>query len=185
MKKVIKISSVQNKATGEVGSLYLIASVDATAYHNDMAKYYGLSVFFETEDGNKEYIKSFVFTKDEVQQFRIGASRTMQDISYFLSVQDTMITILDLGSAYIPDDSVKYAEKIMANIYNFEILRTEEGCTRLLAEQEDDPRRKRCGFRLAISHAFKNGKGLNITDDSIIPSTFPKECTIDNFNYNI
>ena len=72
----------------------------------------------------------------------------------------------------------------MANIYNFEILRTEEGCTRLLAEQEDD-QRKRCGFRLAIAHAFTNGMGLNITDDSIIPSTFPKECTLDSFNYNI
>lgn len=184
MKKVIKISSVQNKATGEVGSLYLIASVDATAYQYGMAKYYGLSVFFETEDGNKEYIKSFVFTKDEVQQFRRGDNHIMQDISYFLSVQDTMITILALGSAHIPDDSVKYAEKIMAHIYNFEILRTEEGCTRLLAEQEDD-RRKRCGFRLAIAHAFTNGMGLNITDDSVIPSIFPKECTIDSFNYNI
>lgn len=182
MKNIVEIKNVRNVDNNKEGSIYLIGSVDKEAFHNDCAKYYGLSVFFRHyEEGEKaQYVKSFVLSIDEMKLLRRGKINIVRDIGYILTTYNTTLDIICLGSSiHVVHDQHFSTQKV--DRATFELLTDGDGYN-LLVEESQRERHEMCGFRLAISKALNTM--LNITEDSIVPSLFPGEANVVEMNYN-
>ena len=181
MKNVIEIKNVRNVNNDVEGILYLIGSVDVEATKCDNVNHYGLSVFFRPYDDDikAQYIKSFVLTTGETRLFRRGKINIIKDIGYILSVQNTTLDIICLGYANTTSKENHFSNQKI-NRATFELMTDGEGYDKLV-EETKIAREDMCGFRLAVSKAF--GTMLNITEDSIVPSIFPGEANVVEFDY--
>ena len=100
MKNIVEIKNVKNVVTDEIGTLYLIASKDKEAVQCDNVNHQGLSIFFKPEGGRVEYVKSYVFTDQEVRLVIRGKIDTIKDIGYYLNFTNGTMDIICLESAF-------------------------------------------------------------------------------------
>ena len=183
MTNIVEIKNVKNVVTEEIGTIYLIASKDAEAVKADNVHHQGLSIFFRPEGKEVKYIKSYVFTDMEARMFRRGRMNTMRDIGYFLNVTNATMDIICLENAMesrVDNDSMFGTQKITRVVFSIEF--TDLGHDKLVAEAKEN-RSDMCGFRLAVSKAFN--EMVNITDDTIVPTIFPDEANVLEFDYMV
>lgn len=184
MKNIVEIKNVKNTVTEEMGTLYLIGSKDLDATNNDKVVHQGLSIFFKPEGSiSAKYVKSFVFMDLEARLMRRGKIQTIRDIGYFLDVQNLTLDIMCLESEItdvISNDSMFGTQKITRTVFSLEY--NDQGYANLLKEASYH-RNNMCGFRLAIARAFNDM--VNITNDSIVPTTFPEEAHVVEFDYKV
>lgn len=183
MKNIVEIKNVRNEVTNEVGTLYLLASVDKEALQCNNVNFQGLSIFFKPEDGRVQYVKSYVFTDQEVRLMRRGRINTIRDLGYYLNVTNTNMDIICLESGMdkrVSNDSMFGTQKITRVIFSLEF--TDLGHDKLVSEAKEN-RSDMCGFRLAVSEAFTSM--VNITDDTIVPTIFPDEASVLEFDYMV
>jgi hypothetical protein len=184
MKNVVEIKNVKNVVTEDIGTLYLIASIDKEAKQNNNVIHQGLAIFFKPEgEISPTYVKSFIFTDLEAKLMRRGKMQTVRDIGYFLDVQNLTMDIMCLESGMdnrISNDNMFGTQKITRTVFSLEY--TDLGYDHLLVGANDN-RHNMCGFRLAVSQAFNSM--VNITDDSIVPCTFPEEANVVEFDYKV
>ena len=183
MKNIVEIKNVKNVVTDERGTLYLLASKDKEAVQCDNVNHQGLSIFFKPEGGRVEYVKSYVFTDQEVRLVIRGKIDTIKDIGYYLNFTNGTMDIICLESGLdkrVSNDSMFGTQKITRVVFNLEI--TVLGHDKL-AEEAKENRSYMCGFRLAVSKAFN--EMVNITEDTIVPTVFPGEANVLEFNYMV
>lgn len=181
MKNIVEIKNVKNTVTEEMGTLYLIGSKDLDATNNDKVVHQGLSIFFKPEGSiSAKYVKSFVFMNVEAKLMRRGRINTIRDIGYFLDVQNLTLDIMCLESDITSNDSMFGTQKITRAVFSLEY--NDQGYANLVEEASYN-RNNMCGFRLAISKAFSDM--VNITNDSIVPTTFPEEAHVVEFDYKV
>lgn len=183
MKNIVEIKNVKNVVTDEIGTLYLLASKDKEAVQCDNVNHQGLSIFFKPQDGRVEYVKSYVFTDQEARLMRRGKINTIRDIGYYLDVTNATMDIICLESGMdkrISNDSMFGTQKITRVVFSLEF--TDLGHDKLVAEAKEN-RSDMCGFRLAVSKAFTSM--VNITDDTIVPTIFPREANVLEFDYMV
>ena len=181
MKNIVEIKNVKNVVTEDIGTLYLIGSVNKEAVEADCVKHLGLSIFFRPNgDIYAKYIKSFVFTDVEAKLVRRGRMTTIRDIGYFLDLSNVTMDIICLESGMdkrVNNDSMFGTQKVTRVVFNLEY--DETGYMKL--SDEASKNRNMAGFRLAVSKAFRDM--VNITDDSIVPTIFPGEGNVVTFDY--
>lgn len=183
MKNIVEIKNVRNGVTNEVGTLYLLASVDKEALQCNNVNYQGLSIFFKPEDGRVQYVKSYVFTNQEVRLMRRGRINTIRDLGYYLNVTNTNMDIICLEGGIdkrVSNNSMFGTQKITRVIFSLEF--TDLGRDKIVSESKENMG-DMCGFRLAVSEAFTSM--VNITDDTIVPTIFPDEASVLEFDYMV
>ena len=183
MKNIVEIKNVKNVVTDEIGTLYLIASKDKEAVQCDNVNHQGLSIFFKPKDGRVEYVKSYVFTDQEARLMRRGRINTIRDLGYYLDVTNATMDIICLESGMdkrISNDSMFGTQKITRVVFSLEF--TDLGHDKLVSEAKENTG-DMCGFRLAVSEAFTSM--VNITEDTIVPTIFPEEANVREFDYMV
>lgn len=183
MKNIVEIKNVKNVVTEDLGTMYLIASKDKEAVQCNNVNHQGLSIFFQPKDGRVQYVKSYIFTDQEVRLMKRGRINTIRDIGYYLDVTNTTMDIICLESGMdkrISNDSMFGTQKITRAVFNLKF--TDLGHDKLVAEATEN-RSDMCGFRLAVSEAFTSM--VNITDDTIVPTVFPDEASVLEFDYMV
>ena len=182
MKNIVEINNVKNVVTEDIGTLYMIASVDKEAYQLDDVKHQGLSIFFRPEgEIYARYVKSFVFTDREARLMRRGKINCIRDLGYFLDVENLTLDIMCLESGMnntVSRDNMFGTQKITRVVFSLEY--NDKGYTKL-EKQALENRNHMCGFRYAVHTAFTSM--INITDDTIVPSIFPGEGTVTEYNF--
>ena len=183
MQNIVEIKNVKNVVTEEIGTMYLIASKDREAVQCDNVNHQGLSIFFRPDGEKVEYVKSYVFTDQEARLMRRGRINTIRDIGYYLDVTNATMDIICLESGMdkrISNDSMFGTQKITRVVFSLEF--TDLGHDKLVAEARENMG-DMCGFRLAVSKAFN--EMVNITDDTIVPTIFPDEANVLEFDYMV
>lgn len=183
MKNIVEIKNVKNVVTNERGTLYLLASKDKEAVQCDNVNHQGLSIFFKPEGGRVEYVKSYVFTDQEVRLVIRGKIDTIKDIGYYLNFTNGTMDIICLESGLskiVSNDGMFGTQQITRVVFHLET--TSLGHDKLEAEAKEN-KGYMCGFRLAIAKAFTDM--VNITEDTIVPTVFPREAKVLEFNYMV
>lgn len=182
MKNIVEIKNVKCEATEEIGTMYIIASEDRDAVMNESLEHVGVSIFFQPEGEKVEYIKSFILTEGEARHMRRGVVNTIRDIGYILNLNATYLDILELtGIAQSTRDAYSPFSKEKILRATFTLKYNDAGMNKLNAEYDKDRRNHKNGFRLAFSKAL--GDMMNCTDDSIVPTIFPGEANVLEFDY--
>lgn len=183
--KLVEIKNVRCEATDEVGTIYLVGSVDKDAYDLECIKHYGLSIFFRPEDeSTASYVKSFVLTKNEKSLLKRGSATTIRDIGYILDVQNCRLDLIQLLGVSQPTTEPGFwnREKILRSTFTLE--HNDEGMARLNEEYNKHSYNK-AGFRKALSSALMAKEMLNITEDSILPTRLLGEVTCMTYDYMV
>ena len=163
--------------------MYLIASKDREAVQCDNVNHQGLSIFFRPDGKKVEYVKSYVFTDQEARLMRRGRINTIRDIGYYLDVTNATMDIICLESGLskiVSNNGMFGTQQITRVVFHLETTRL--GHDKLEAEAKEN-RGYMCGFRLAIAKAFTDM--VNITEDTIVPTVFPMEANVLEFNYMV